>query len=73
LTLSTDEENLNSEELEVALRALCAFQISLYDEMSQDDGKRVSLQTDMKNATSTIKKLHKRLEKTIGKMERTTT
>jgi hypothetical protein len=72
--LSTDDENnLNSDELKVALRALGAFQISLYDEMSQDDGKRVSLQADMKNASSTIKKLHKRLEKTKGKIERTTT
>jgi hypothetical protein len=56
-------EKLNVEELTLALRALGAFQIQLYDRLSKSQVADVADSADLKIASSCIKKLHKMYER----------
>ncbi len=60
---TSQAEKLNAEELTVALRALGAFQIQLYDRLSKSQAADVADSADLKIASSCIKKLHKMYEK----------
>jgi hypothetical protein len=52
-------DDLTPEDLEIALRALGAFQIQLYDKLTNEPEKLDLIQPDIKSTTACIKKLHK--------------
>lgn len=57
-------EELSLDEIEIALKALGAFQLELYDKFTvEDNSNKASIETDLKLASMCIKKLHKMYEK----------
>ena len=58
----TPAADLTTGECEIILTALGLYQIRLYDELSQN--KEESKRTEIDLVTSTIKKIHRRLEDT---------
>ena len=59
---TSQEDDLNFEELGLALRALGAFQIQLYDKLNNSPNDDV-VKADIRTASTCIKKIHKKYER----------
>ena len=55
--------DLDVEEIETILKALGYYQVHLFDQLSNKDADRPSLETSVKHTTNAIKKIHKIYEK----------
>lgn len=63
---SSEETDLNGEEIELVMKALGYYQIYIFDELSKTTADRNDLEKQSKQATASIKKLHKLHEKVTG-------
>lgn len=63
---SSEETDLNAEEIELLMKALGYYQIHIFDELSKTTTGRNDLELQSKQATATIKKFHKLHEKVTG-------
>ncbi len=63
---SSEETDLNAEEIELVMKALGYYQIHIFDELSKTTAGRNDLEMQSKQATALIKKLHRLHEKVTG-------